>query len=130
MATKQIKFPLDTNKPQTVLRFGAEQFDSGDSFTIMVLFALVIGVLFLRLDRVDQVAPPIMSAKVPAPIVLKPFVVEESQTDKLIERLKIAGLWDLPDNGQIPLVIINSYPADFHVTEDIRLRTRLFLHTL
>ena len=130
MAHKQIKFPLDTNKPQPVLRFGAEQFDTGDSFTILVLLALVIGALFLRIDKLNHFVPDNILATVPVQVAVKPVIVDESQTAELIERLKAGGLWELPEHGQIPMMIVNSYPADFHVFKDIGLRKRLFLHTL
>ena len=130
MALNQKKYSPDTHKPQSVLRFGAELFDTGDSFTILVLVALVIGVVFMRLDKVNQFVPDTIPVNVPVQIVAKPVLVDESQTTELIERLKAGGLWELPDHGQIPMMIVNSYPADFHVFKDIGLRKRLFLHTL
>ena len=138
MAHKKIQFPIDTHRPQSVLRFGAEQFDAGDSFTILVLLFLVIGTVFLRLDKVNQFTPkknilttvPVQVASTPILVVSTPVLVQENQTVELMEKLKTAGLWDLQDHGEVPMMIVNSYPDDFHVLEDIALRKKLFLHTL
>jgi Bax protein len=137
MAHKKIQFPIDTQRNQSVLRFGAEQFDAGDSFTVLVLLFLVIGAVFLRLDKVNQFNPksilppiPVQVAPIPVQIAPKPVLVQENQTVELMEKLKTAGLWDLQDQGEVPMMIVNSYPADFHVLKDITLRKKLFLNTL
>ena len=131
MAHTKTQFPQDTHRPQSILRFGAEQFDSGDSFTILVLLALVIGALFFRLDRVSQFPAQTILTTVPEKAVSAPvLVVKGKQTTEFMEQLKTAGLWDLPDHGEVPMILFNSYPADFNVLEDIALRKRLFLHTL
>jgi Bax protein len=136
MANNKTQFPQDTPTPQSILRFGAEQFDSGDSFTILVLLVLVIGALFFRLDRldrldrVDRFAEKQISATITPRVTAQPVLVKEFQTAQLLEQLKTAGLWDLSDHGEVPMMFVNSYPDDFHVLEDIQLRKKLFLHTL
>jgi Bax protein len=57
-------------------------------------------------------------------------LVEEDLTNNLMDKLKTAGLWDLHGQDKVPMLIVNSYPADFHVFEDITLRKKLFLNTL
>ena len=54
MSQENTQYPQEPQRPLSVLRFGAEQFDMGDSLTILVLLFMVIGVLFLRLDKVDR----------------------------------------------------------------------------
>jgi len=130
MTHKKIQFPPDIQRPQSVLSFGAEQFDTGDSFTILVLLVLVIGALFLRLDKVNRFAEKQITETVTAKVTVQPVIIKGHQTTQLMDQLKTAGLWDLPDHGEVPMILVDSYPIDFHILEDIELRKRIFLHTL
>ncbi len=130
MSQENTQYPQETKRPLSVLRFGAEQFDMGDSLTILVLLFMVIGALFLRLDKVDRFVDKQVTTAVLPKIIAEPVIVKEDYTARLMEQLKTAGLWDVPDYGEIPVMIVNSYPIDFHMLEDIGLRKRIFLHTL
>jgi len=130
MSQENTQCPQEPQRPLSVLRFGAEQFDTGDSLTILVLLFMVIGALFLRLDKVDLFVDKQITPTVFPRITAEPVIVKADQTANLMEQLKTAGLWDFPEYGEIPMMIVNSYPIDFHMFEDIELRKRLFLHTL
>jgi len=130
MSQENTQCPQEPQRPLSVLRFGAEQFDTGDSLTILVLLFMVIGALFLRLDKVDLFVDKQITPTVYPRITAEPVIVKADQTANLMEQLKTAGLWDFPEYGEIPMMIVNSYPIDFHMFEDIELRKRLFLHTL
>ena len=130
MADMKIQFPPDIQKPRSVMSFGAEQFDAGDSFTVLVLLVLVIGALFLRLDKVNRFTEKEITETVTAKVTVQPVIVEGHQTTQLMEQLKTAGLWDLADHGEVPMMIVDSYPMDFNILENIELRKRVFLHTL
>ncbi len=130
MPQENTQYPQKPQRPLSVLRFGAEQFDMGDSLTILFLLFMVIGVFFLRLDKVDRFVDQQITTAVLPRIIAEPVVVREDHTVRLMEQLKTSGLWDLPDYGEIPVMIINNYPIDFHMLEDIGLRKKIFLHTL
>ena len=130
MSQEKIQYTQKPQRPLSVLRFGAEQFDMGDSLTILFLLFMVIGVFFLRLDKVDRFVDQQITTAVLPRIIAEPVIVREDHTVRLMEQLKTSGLWDLPDYGEIPVMIVNNYPIDFHMLEDIGLRKKIFLHTL
>jgi len=52
------------------------------------------------------------------------------ETADLISKLKYYGLWKLPSSGKVPPFFIKSYPEDLHTIDDMRVRKRVFLHSL
>lgn len=51
-------------------------------------------------------------------------------TDKLIEKLKLYGLWKIDSSGKIPRFFIEKYPPDLNAIDDISTKKKIFLHSL
>jgi Bax protein len=56
--------------------------------------------------------------------------VKPGGTANLISKLKYYGLWKIPSSGKVPPFFIETYPEDLHTIDDIRVRKRVFLHSL
>ncbi|MGW8288481.1 MAG: hypothetical protein ACWGOD_09605, partial [Desulfobulbales bacterium] len=56
--------------------------------------------------------------------------VKHEATDKLIEKLKLYGLWKINPTQKVPRFFIKNYPEDLHALNEISLKKRVFLHSL
>lgn len=56
--------------------------------------------------------------------------IKHEATDKLIEKLKLYGLWKINPSQKVPRFFIRNYPEDLHALNEISLKKRVFLHSL
>lgn len=56
--------------------------------------------------------------------------IEVASTQELMQRLKEYNLWEISQLKQVPPVVINGFPTNFHELADQSLRKKMFLHTL
>ena len=62
-----------------------------------------------------------------APSLVK---AKHEATDKLIEKLKLHGLWKIDPSQKVPRFFIKSYPDDLYALNEIPLKKKVFLHSL
>jgi Bax protein len=103
----------------------------GDSLTILVLVFFCLAAVFFRLGKIEFQTPIVDTSPIVKESISEIKVLEgDKETAKLMERLKTVGLWELSADEPVPLYIVNSYPGDFHILKDVKLRKKIFLHTL
>ena len=111
--------------------FGKRPFSPVTIYSVLGLLAITLFVLAgylgsgYRTTRI-QLAE-IQEDSLPA----RPPVFDKTgPTAKLVEKLRVYGLWSLSPFKKVPRFFIRTYPEDLNTVDDISLRKRIFLHSL
>jgi len=113
-----------------MIRFGKRQVQHWAIYltlgvTTALLFALISTLGITSLVSKDSAATPVK-------ILKEPEMVAETHvaTDNLISNLKLYGLWQIHPSKKVPRYLIESYPPDLSIVNDVSLKKRVFLHSL
>ncbi len=120
----------DKTDSQLMMRFGKRQVQHWRAYLALVVTTALLFALISTLGITFRVSTD--SAATPEKILKKPVLVVKThvETDNLISNLKLYGLWQIHPSKEVPRYLINSYPPDLNILDDVSLKKRVFLHSL
>ena len=120
----------DKTDSPLIMRFGKRQVQHWTAYLALVVTTALLFTLISTLDITFRLSTD--SAATPEKTLKEPVLVVQThvETDNLISNLKLYGLWQIHPSKEVPRYLIESYPPDLNIVDDVSLKKRVFLHSL
>ena len=113
-----------------MMYFGKHQVHHWAAYMTLGVISVILFVLVNTLNSSYSVTDHSGSVTVPNLKAQSLAKLKHEETDILIEKLKLYGLWKIDSTREVPRFFIKNYPADLYALNEISLKKRVFLHSL